>query len=56
MMAILVIIGVVTIFGTFIIGAIETRRTEKGQPDIITSLFKKKDDKSQQKAVDTLRL
>jgi hypothetical protein len=39
----LVIIGVVTIFGVVIIAAIETRRMEKGQPSIISS--KSKSDK-----------
>jgi hypothetical protein len=43
--SILVIVGILTIFGVLILGALEARRTEKGQPDIITSIFKSKDDK-----------
>jgi hypothetical protein len=36
-MIILVIVGMVTIFGVVIIAAIETRRMEKGQPSILSS-------------------
>jgi hypothetical protein len=42
----LVIIGAVTIFGVVIIAAIETRRMEKGQSSIISSISKKKSDKA----------
>jgi len=47
---ILVIVGVVTIFGVLIIGAVETRRVQKGQPDIISSLLKKRDNKAQKES------
>ncbi len=56
MFLILVIVGIVTILGVLIVGAIEARRMENEQPNIITSIFKNKDDKSQKKAADTLRL
>jgi hypothetical protein len=54
--SILVTVGIVTIFGVLILGALEARRMENKQPDIITSAFKNKDDKSQQKPADTLRV
>lgn len=47
---ILVIVGFVTIFGILIIGAIETRRVQKGQPDIISSILKKGAGKAQKKS------
>jgi len=52
---ILVIVGIVTIFGVLIIGAVEIRRMGKGQPDMITSLLEKKADKSKNKGIDILR-
>jgi len=36
MMVALVVVGVVTIFGVLIIGAIETRRMENGKPSILS--------------------
>jgi cytochrome bd-type quinol oxidase subunit 1 len=42
MMVALMVVGLVTIFGVLIIGVIETRRMEKGQPSIISSISKKK--------------
>jgi hypothetical protein len=42
MMAILFIVGVITIFGVLIIGAVETKRMREGRPDIITSILEKK--------------
>lgn len=36
MMVALVIVGVVTIIGVVIIGAIETKRMEKGKPSILS--------------------
>jgi hypothetical protein len=46
-MVLLIIVGVVTIFGTVVIAAIETRRKEKGQPSIISS---KKSDKAEKES------
>ncbi|MBN1392889.1 MAG: hypothetical protein JW947_08820 [Sedimentisphaerales bacterium] len=43
----LVLVGMVTIFGVAIIAAIETKRIEKGQPSIISS---KKTDKAKEKS------
>jgi hypothetical protein len=37
----LIIVGVVTIFGVVVIAAIETRRKERGQPSILSGLSKK---------------
>jgi len=50
MMVALVIVGVVTIIGVLIIGAIETRRMEEGQPSIISSISKKKGDKAEKES------
>jgi len=44
----LVIVGAVTIIGVVAIGAIETRRMEKGQPSIISS--KSKSDKAEKES------
>ena len=46
MMAVLFIIGVITILGVLVVSAVEIRRVKKGQPDIITSLLHRKTDKS----------
>jgi len=47
---ILVIVGVVTIFGVLIIGAVEIRRMGKGQPDIISSVLQKRGDKAKRES------
>lgn len=47
MMVALVIVGVVTIIGVVIIGAIETRRKEKGQPSILSG---KRSDKAEKES------
>jgi hypothetical protein len=44
---ILVIVGIVTIFGVLIIGAFEIRRMGKGQPDIISSILEKDENKAE---------
>jgi hypothetical protein len=44
--SILVIVGILTIFGVLIAGAVEARRMENGRPDIISSVLKKKEDKA----------
>jgi hypothetical protein len=46
-MIILVVVGVVTIIGVVVIAAIETRRTEKGQPSILSG---KKSDKAEKES------
>ena len=56
MMAILFIVGVLTIFGVLVISAVETRRMRGGQSDLITSLLDKKAEKSKNRGVDALRL
>jgi hypothetical protein len=43
----LVIVGLVTIFGVIIIAAVEARRMEKGKPSIISS---KKSDKAEEES------
>ena len=43
----LIIVGVVTIFGVIAIAAVETRRMEKGQPSIISS---KRSDKAEEES------
>jgi hypothetical protein len=47
---ILVIIGIVTIFGVLIIGAVEIRRMGKGQPDIISGILGKRSNKDQRES------
>lgn len=49
-MVALVIVGVVTVIGVSIIGAVETRRMEKGRPSIISSISKKKSDKAEKES------
>ena len=46
----LVIVGVVTIIGVIAIGAIETRRMEKGQPSIVSSISGKRSDRAKEKS------
>ncbi len=46
---VLVVIGVVTAIGVAIIGAIETKRMEKGESSIISSLLKKWKDDTEKK-------
>lgn len=46
----LVIVGTVTTIGLIVIGAIETRRIEKGQPSILSSLSKKKSNKAEKES------
>lgn len=43
-MIILVIVGMVTIFGVVVIAAVEARRMDKGQPSILSGISKKKSD------------
>ncbi|MFZ0034993.1 MAG: hypothetical protein WAK60_08420 [Sedimentisphaerales bacterium] len=50
MMVVLMVVGVVTIFGVLIIVAIETRRMEKGKPSIILSISKKKSDEAEKES------
>ena len=40
-MAVLVIIGVVTVFGVLVISVIETKRMQEGRPDIISGILEK---------------
>jgi hypothetical protein len=46
----LVIVGVLTTIGVAAIAAIETRRMEKGQSSIISSVSKKKRDKVEEES------
>jgi hypothetical protein len=46
----LVIVGLVTIFGVIVIAAIETRRMENGQPSILSGISKKKNDKAEKES------
>ena len=46
----LVIVGVATIIGVAAIGAIETRRMEKGQPSIMSSISKKRSDRAEKES------
>ncbi|MFA5238174.1 MAG: hypothetical protein WC476_00510 [Phycisphaerae bacterium] len=46
----LVIVGTVVILGVAVIAVIETKRMEKGQPSIISSMSKKKDDNAEEKS------
>jgi hypothetical protein len=43
----LVIIGIVTIFGVLIIGAIEVGRMQKGRQDIISDILEKRGSKAE---------
>jgi hypothetical protein len=49
-MILLVVVGTVTIIGVVVIAAIETRRMEKGQPSIISSISKKNSDKTEKES------
>ena len=45
-----VIVGTIAIIGVAVTAAIETRRMEKGQPYIMSSTSKKKDDKAEKES------
>lgn len=45
MMVFLVLVGIVTVIGVVIIAVIETRRMDKGEPSLLSSITKKAGDK-----------
>lgn len=44
----LIIVGIVTAIGVAVIGAVETKCMEKGQPSVISSILKKRNDKAKE--------